>query len=240
MNHYPLGLTSADRIEQSFGGGLPTRSICLLQGDHSAGKSVLIQRLLCGMTDEGVQTALVSTTLNAREFVEQMNSLSYDIVDDLLSDRLLFFSADGQSAPEDGRTPVQRLFTPSPLWDAEVVFIDSIEELLLRDPEFVAAAERGAGDEFLRTVVSGLRAHIREGTTVVLAVNHRRLPDGCLHPLRDAASVYLDIQLNKVGQEVRRQAVVRRFAGPKVPIDDTISFKIAEGRGLMIESKAVV
>lgn len=239
MNHYPLGMADDDRIEQSFGGGIPVGSICLLQGDHSAGKSVLIQRMLCGMAKEGVQTGIVSTTLNAREFVEQMDSLSYDIVDELLSDQLLFFSADGQSEPDDNRTPLSRLFAPTPLWDADVVFIDSLGELLLRDPEFAAAAEHGASDRLLRRLVSGLRTHTRGGTTVVLAVNHRLLPDGCLYPIRDAASVYLDIQMDRVGQEVRREAVVRRFAGPEASINDTISFKIAEGRGIMIESKMV-
>lgn len=238
MNHYPLGMSETDRIEQSFGGGLPTGSICLLEGDHSAGKSTLIQRMLRGMSGEGIRTAIVSTTMNAHEFVEQMHSLSYDIVDDLLSDRVLFLSAD-LSGPEADRTPLESLFAAGPHWDASVVFVDSLEGLLLRDPVFTTASERGDGDQILRKVVSELRAHTRDGTTVVLGVNDRLLSGGCLYPLRNAASVYLDIQVDRVGQEVRREAVVRRFAGPREPINDTISFTIAEGRGVMIESKTV-
>lgn len=193
--------------------------------------------MLRGMSGAGVETGIVSTGLNVREFVEQMHSLSYDIVDELLSNRVLFFSAEPGAAAD--RTPLGSLFAPSPLWQGDVVFVDSLDGLLSRDPEFGAAVDRGNSADVIRRVVSELRTHTNTGTTVVLAVNDRPLPEGALYPLRNAASVYLDIQLSRVGQEVRREAVVRRFAGPREPINDTISFTIAEGRGLMIESKTV-
>jgi flagellar protein FlaH len=63
--------------------------------------------------------------------------------------------------------------------------------------------------------------------------------DRALRPLRDAAGVYIELQTTVVGQEIRKQGLVRRFAGMRRPVDDTISFSVQQGRGIVVESRTV-
>jgi flagellar protein FlaH len=137
------------------------------------------------------------------------------------------------------RSLLRRLFTPSPLWNGDVVVVDSFGTLLLNDPEFDAAVERGEGDHVMQRVVSALRSLTARDRSVVLTVSPDVVPEKYLYPLRHASGVYLDINVRRVGQEMRRGAVVRKFTGVKEPIEDTISFTVREGRGITIETRTI-
>lgn len=237
MSHYSLGLGERDRVDHAFGGGLPEASVALLEGPDGAGKSVLTQRMAYGMAEEGTPVAVVSTELTAREYIEQMNSLSYDVVRHLLAERIAFFHADVDTAGE--RELLARLAAPSPLWNADVVIVDGFDAILRNDPAFDAVAERGDEDHAMQEFVSFLRRATATDRTVVLTVNPAAVTERALRPLRDVADVYLQLETKTVGQEIRNQAVVRRFAGMKEPVDDTIGFAVQQGRGIVIESRTV-
>jgi flagellar protein FlaH len=74
---------------------------------------------------------------------------------------------------------------------------------------------------------------------VVLTVDPGRLTERALRPLRSAADVYLELRSEAVGQEIRKKALVRRFAGMKRPVDDTVAFSVQQGRGVVIESRTI-
>lgn len=245
MTHYSIGLEDRDRVNHAIGGGLPEGSICLLEGPDGAGKSVLTQRMAYGLVEEGTPTAVVSTELTAQEYINQMNSLSYDVVEHLLSDRLVFFHADVDTHVERGgreagtRRLLTRLFAPSPLWNGDVVVVDGFDAILRNDPRFDAVANRGEEDHAMQRAVSELRRRTAEGRTVVVTVNPATVTDRALQPLRDVSDVYMQLETSTVGQEIRQKALVRRFAGMKNPVDDTIGFAVQQGRGVVIESRTV-
>lgn len=245
MSHYSIGLTDRDRVNHAIGGGLPSGSVCLLEGRDGAGKSVLTQRIAYGLIEEGTSTAVVSTELTASEYIDQMNSLSYDVVDHLLADRLLFFHANVDTHVEAGgrergtRRLISRLFAPSPLWRGDVLVVDGFDAMLRNDPRFDAVTERGEEDHAMQRIVSALRQRTADDRTVVLTVNPATVTDRALQPLRDVSDVYLQLETSTVGQEIRQKAVVRRFAGMKNPVDDTIGFAVQQGRGVVIESRTI-
>jgi len=245
MKHYSLGITDRDRVNGAFGGGLPAGSVCLVEGGHGSGKSVLTQRMAYGLAEEGTLTGVVSTEMKVGEYVEQMESLSYSVLDHILDDRLLFYHADTDTHEFDGthevgtRSLLRRLFEPSPLWKGDVIVVDSFGTLLLNDPEFDAAVERGEGDHVMQRVVSALRALTARDRSVVLTVSPEIVSEKYLYPLRHAAGVYLDIEMRKVGSDLRRGAVVRKFTGVKEPVEDSITFTVREGRGITIETRTI-
>ena len=65
------------------------------------------------------------------------------------------------------------------------------------------------------------------------------LTERSLRPLRSAADVFFELQSEAVGNDIRKKALVRRFAGMKSPVDDTIGFSVQQGRGLVIESRTI-
>jgi flagellar protein FlaH len=235
-----VGLENQDRVNDAFGGGFPEGSIVLLEGTDGAGKSVVAQRCAYGMVSEGTTVAYVSTELRAAEFVQQMHSLSYDVVRPLLDDRLLFLHAPVDARGPDGdRDLLGRLFGAGALWRGDVVFVDSFGAMLRNDPSFDDAASEGDADHAMERVVRSLKRAVESGRTVFLTVDPTGLDATALGPLRSVADVYLSIETTTVGQDVRRSMVVRRFAGMANPVDDTIGFSVEQGRGITIESRTI-
>lgn len=236
-DHHSVGLSDRDRVDHAIGGGLPTGSVVLIEGEDGAGKSVLSQRFAYGLLEEGATVAVASTELSAGEYVDQMHSLSYDVVDHLLGDRLAFFHADVDAQGE--RALLSRFTQPSALWRPQITIVDGFGALLRNDPEFDGSVEREDEDHTMQSLVSFLREATAGDGVVVLTLNPESVTPRALRPLRDVADVYLQLQTNTVGQEIRREALVRRFAGMKNPVDDTIGFSVQQGRGVVIESRTV-
>lgn len=235
MNHLSIGLESRDRVNNAIGGGLPEGSLVLIEGGHGAGKSVLTSRFVYGLCEEGTAVSLASTGLSAREYVRQMHSLSYDVVDHLLGNRLRYFQV-----PTDGdRRLLDRFLEPGGLWSSQVVAVDGFGSLCRNDTELGAALGSGEEDRAMERVLARLDAALTADKVVLLTVDPGTVTDRLLGPLRSAADVYLELQSETVGQEIRKKALVRRFAGMRHPVDDTIGFSVQQGRGVVVESRTV-
>ncbi|MBP2252418.1 flagellar protein FlaH [Halarchaeum solikamskense] len=235
MNYRSIGLEDRDRVNHAIGGGFPEGSLVLLEGGTGAGKSALASRVVYGLCEEGSRVALASTEGDVGSYLEQMHSLSYDVLDHLLAGRLRYFHV----PLERERALVERFLRPGALWDADVVVADGFGALCRNDPAFAAALGTPAADRAMERVVARLDAPLDAGRVVLLTVDPAALSEAALRPLHAAADVYLSLQTDVVGQDVRKKAVVRRFAGMRRPVDDTIGFSVKQGRGLVIESRTI-
>lgn len=235
MNHRSIGLEARDRVNRAIGGGFPEGSLVLLEGGTGAGKSALTQRFVYGLCTEGTAVGLASTQLSTGEFVDQMHSLSYGVVDHLLDGRLRYFQV-----PTDGDRPLlNRFVEPSGLWDAGVVAVDGFGTLCRNDRRFSTLLGSGEEDRAMERVVDRLDTALAADKIVLLTVDPDTLTERSLRPLRSAADVYLELRGETVGNEIRKKALVRRFAGMKTPVDDTIGFAVQQGRGIVIESRTI-
>ncbi|WP_254762006.1 ATPase domain-containing protein [Natrinema marinum] len=239
-DYYSIGLSGRDRVNNAIGGGIPEGSIVLIEGQDGAGKSALSQRLSYGMATEDAFVTYVSTELESWEFVQQMNSLSYDVVDLLLGEQLLFLHANVDTH-NDGRERqlLARLASAETLWKADVVFVDTLSALLRNDPNYEAVIEEGDEDHVIQRLVTFLRQMTMRDKAVVLTVDPTSVREDALRPLRNVADVYFEIETNTVGQEIRRKILVRRFQNMKNPVDDSIGFSVQQGRGVSIVSRTV-
>lgn len=238
--YHSIGLTGRDRVNNAIGGGIPAGSIVLIEGQDGAGKSALSQRFSYGMATEDAAVTYVSTELKSWEFVQQMNSLSYDVVDLLLDEQLLFLHANVDTRNEgQERQLLGRLASAETLWKADVVFVDTLSSLLRNDPNYEAVINEGDEDHVIQRLVTFLRQVTMRDKSVVLTVDPTSVRDDALRPLRNVADIYLEIETNTVGQEIRRKILVRRFQNMKNPVDDSIGFSVQQGRGLSIVSRTV-
>jgi flagellar protein FlaH len=160
------------------------------------------------------------------------------VVDALLEDRLLFLHAE-VGAGDGRRELASPLLSPGDHWGADVVVVDSFGALLRNDAWFGTHTEAGAGSRAMESVVRTLGQATATGTTVVLTVTDGDLGTDVLRPLRQGAEVYLELATEAVGQEIRRNVRVRRFAGMGAQVDDVIGFTVQQGRGMIIQSRTV-
>ncbi|MFC4542664.1 ATPase domain-containing protein [Halosolutus amylolyticus] len=234
-----IGLSGRDRVNNAIGGGLPEGSIVLIEGEDGAGKSALSQRFSYGMATEDAYVAYISTELESWEFVQQMHSLSYDVVDLLLGEQLLFLHADVDTHNEGAKRQLLARFAGAEtLWNADAVFVDTLSALLRNDPNYEAVSDED-GDHVIQRLVTFLRQVTMQDKTVVLTVDPTSVRDDALRPLRNVADVYFQLETSQVGQEIRRNILVRRFQNMKTPVDDSIGFSVQQGRGVSIVSRTV-
>lgn len=247
--HYDLGLEDRDRVNPSFGGGLPAGSITLFEGGHGAGKSVITQRLAYGLCETGTQVTYVSAEDTAQGFVGQMNSLNYPVVDHLLNERMLFLHADvdtrdtfgdgGDPAETDQRQLLKRLMRASVMWRSDVVIVDGFDEILLHDPHYERIQGEGDQDDIMQNLISFFRRVSADGTSIVLTANPNSLSERALRPIRNVSDVFVELTMEQVGAEVRRKMVVKKFGGMDAQVDDNIGYAVQSNRGLTIVTRTV-
>jgi len=80
---------------------------------------------------------------------------------------------------------------------------------------------------------------ISDGKVIVLTVDPSTVDEEAIGPFRSIADVFIEIQMIEVGNDIRRQLQVKRFAGMGEQVGDTIGFSVRSGTGIVIESRSV-
>ena len=244
-NHFPIGLTDHDRLEKELGGGIPRGSIVLVEGDYGAGKSVLSQRFTYGFNTEDVVTTLVSTELGVKGFLDQMDSLAYDMVKPLINEEVLFIPAEIDAAgtlsggDDERKELLKRMMGAETMWDADVIIIDTFDAILRNDPKFEALVRENEERQAALEIISFFRDLTTKGKTIVLTVDPSTVDEEAIGPFQSIADVYLELEMVEVGNDVRRNIFVKRFAGMGQQVGDTVGFSVRSGIGIVIESRSV-
>ena len=245
---YSIGLDDRDRLNKELGGGYPPGSIVLIEGDYGAGKSAMSQRFTNGLCEEGHTVTLLSTELTVGSFLEQMHSLNYSMVNHMLEEDILFLHADiGESkssftddgGDEDRMDLLKRLMEAEVMWDSDVIIIDTFDAILRNDPTFEALVRENEERQAALEIISYFRDVISEGKVIMLTVDPTTLDEEALGPFRSIADVFLELEMVEVGNDVRRQISVLRFAGMGEQVGDTIGYSVRSGTGIVIESRSV-
>jgi flagellar protein FlaH len=244
---FSIGLKERDRLDKELGGGLPPGSIVLIEGDYGAGKSALSQRFSYGLCEEGHTVTLLSTELTVGSFLEQMHSLDYSMVDHMLDENILFLHADigdskntfSEGDEGDRMDLLKRLMDAEEMWDSDVIIIDTFDAILRNDPKFEALVRQNEERQAALEIISFFRDVISQGKVIVLTVDPTTLEEEALGPFRSIADVFLELEMVEVGNDVRRQISVLRFAGMGEQVGDTIGYSVRSGTGIVIESRSV-
>ena len=242
-----LGLKDHDRLNKELGGGIPRGSIVLMEGDYGAGKSAISERMAYGFCEEETTVSFLSTELTIGGFLDQMHSLSYDVVDHLLDERLLFLHADldtggvlsGNSDEENRMDLLTRLMDAETMWTADVIIVDTFDAILRNDPTFEALIRKNEERQAALEIISFFRDIISEGKIIVLTVDPSTVDGDAIGPFRAIADVFIGLEMIEVGNDVRRQVSVKRFAGMGEQVGDTIGYSVRSGTGIVIESRSV-
>jgi archaeal flagellar protein FlaH len=240
-----LGLDERDRLNHELGGGIPRGSIVLMEGDYGAGKSALSQRFTYGFCQEGATVSYLSTELTVPGFIGQMHSLEYDMERHMLDDDVLFLPAnvDTNTFTGDGSSERPELFKQlmeaDTMWDADVIILDTFDAILRNDPTFEALVRQNDERQAALEIISFFRDVVSRGRVIVLTVDPSAIDEEAIGPFRAIADVFLQLQMIEVGNDVRRNVSVKRFAGMGEQVGDSIGYSVRSGTGIVIESRSV-
>ena len=174
---FPFGVET-DSLADSMGLHLRTAR-CTSSGHGWFGKSLVSQRLVHGMLENGCKILVVTTELTTRGWIEQMESIGYGVTEPLTEGRLTVFSRYGTIAEPVPDVSLYDVFTSPAIEEADVIVLDTASSIM---PELHNDAERVAMVQRLREVVA-------DGRSILLTVDPEETDVKALHMLRSTQNL---------------------------------------------------
>jgi flagellar protein FlaH len=218
-----------DSLSSAMGARLPNRSLWMLQAEVGGGKSLISQRIIYGLLENGVKVLAVTTELTTRGWIEQMESIGYPVTEHIASGRLMVFSRFGVIAETKDDVGIFDVLDSDAITKADVVVIDTASSLMPSDLDTKQKDE----------VLQKLRKICSESRSLMLTVDPTEMDDKLLHKLRSSCEVLLDLNAGFVGGELKRTIVVTRFLRAAGPVQASVGWRVEPYMGFIVDITAV-
>lgn len=218
-----------DSLSSAMGARLPNRSLWMLQAEVGGGKSLISQRIIYGLLENGVKVLAITTELTTRGWIEQMESIGYPVTEHIASGRLMVFSRFGVIAETRDDVGIFDVLDSDAITKADVVVIDTASSLMPSDLDTKQKDE----------VLQKLRKICSESRSLMLTVDPTEIDDKLLHKLRSSCEVLLDLNAGFVGGELKRTIVVTRFLRAAGPVQASVGWRVEPYMGFIVDITAV-
>ena len=218
-----------DSLSNAMGARLPNRSLWMIQGEVGSGKSLISQRLIYGLLENGSKMLVVTSELTTRGWIEQMESIGYPITEYIASGKLLIYSRFGVIAEAKEGVDLFDVLNADGIEKADVVVVDSASALM---PTGLESSEQQAVLQKLRRICSDSRS-------LLLTMDPSEIDEGLLHKMRSSCEVLLDLKAGFVGGEVKRTIVVTRFLRAAGPVQASVGWRVEPYMGFIVDITAV-
>ena len=218
-----------DSLANAMGARLPNRSLWMIQGEVGSGKSLVSQRIIFGLLENGSKVLVVTTELTTRGWIEQMESIGYGVTDALTNGNLMIFSRFGTVAEPIPNVGLEEVLNSEAIEEADIVVIDSASSLM---PD-------GMDDQARFDMIQRLRKIASTGRSLMLMVDRDEMDAKLLHSLRASAEVVLDLSTNLIGGDLKRTLLVTRYLRAAGPVQSSIGWRVEPGMGFIVDITAV-
>jgi len=218
-----------DSLSNAMGARLPNRSLWMIQGEVGSGKSLISQRLIFGLLENGSKVLVITTELTTRGWIEQMESIGYPVTDFIASGMLMVFSRFGVIAEAKEGVDLFDVLESDAVEKSDVVVVDSASALI---PEGMDSTQHLATLQRLRKICS-------ESRSLLLTVDPHEMDSKLLHKLRSSCEVLLDMNAGFVGGEIKRTIVVTRFLRAAGPVQASVGWRVEPYMGFIVDITAV-
>lgn len=218
-----------DSLANAMGARLPNRSLWMLQGEVGGGKSLVSQRLIFGLLENGSKVLVITTELTTRGWIEQMESIGYPVTEYIANGRLLIFSRFGVIAETKEGVDLFDVLESEAIEKSDVVVVDSASALM---PTGLDTSQQLIALQKLRRVCSDSRS-------ILLTIDPSEMDEKLLHKLRSSCEVLLDLNAGFVGGEIKRTIVVTRFLRAAGPVQASVGWRVEPYMGFIVDITAV-
>ena len=218
-----------DSLSNAMGARLPNRSLWMIQGEVGSGKSLVSQRLIFGLLENGSKVLVVTTELTTRGWIELMESIGYPVTEHIAKGKLLVFSRFGVIADVKEGVDLFDVLESEAVEKSDVVVVDSASSLM---PTGLESNEQ-------LVVLQKLRKVCSESRSLLLTVDPTEMDHKLLHKLRSSCEVLLDMNAGFVGGEIKRTIVVTRFLRAAGPVQASVGWRVEPYMGFIVDITAV-
>jgi flagellar protein FlaH len=222
--------TGNEELDRKIG-GIPIPSLCLVEGENSSGKSVLVQLMTYGAVKKGLQVHYITTESTITRLIEQMESLSFLVKNYYVSWDLTITMVNTQGLKwnEDMCMFALDILKRFIRYLAEMngrklIIVDNITQ-------FVSVARERAILEFF----SHMREFVdRSRLVLIITVHPYALNQELLIRIRSICDGNFVLGIKEVSGQVIRTLKVSKLRGARKKIDSIIGFTVDPAFGLKI------
>ena len=216
--------TGSPDLDRSIGGGIPYRSLMLIEGQSAAGKSTLAQQLIWGALTSGENAALYTTEQTVQSFLRQMASLGEDASGYFLLNHIQIYPLDIPPGSIDPAWLFRQLNHHISQQEAcRLVVVDSLTTMITQ-----------AGGEQIQEFFAGCKQICEQGKVIICTVHAGAFPEGILTRVRSICDAHLRLQVDKVGAKLLKTIEVAKIRGADLNTGTISGFEIEPGLGLRI------
>ncbi len=216
--------TGHAEIDKKLGGGIPSGSLVLIEGESDSGKSVFCQQLIWGTLKNNFKVLLFTTENTVRSLIPQMDSLGLGILDYLLLGRFNIYNLK-QSQMRGGisNTFQTILDEIKRLEDYKLCIVDSLTSIV----------SQTKGDETL-SYFEGCKALCDKGKTIVNVTHTYAFEQDFLVRIRSASDAHFKFLIEKVGDKLVKTLEVAKIRGAAQSTGNILSFDVEPEVGMKI------
>ena len=216
--------TGSTEIDRRLGGGIPYRTLMLVEGEPAAGKSTLSQQLLWGALKSGQDATIYITEQTVQSFLRQMDSLGLDVTDYFLLNQLRIFPVN--ISEDSGESHLSFSLMVEHIAEqvaSRVVVVDSLTTL----------GGQATGDEII-DFFSRCKTMCDAGKVIITTVHAEAFGDNVHTQIRSISDAYLRLQVRASGSQLVKTIQVAKIRGAESATGSIIGFEVEPGLGLRI------
>ena len=215
--------TGNDELDKKMGGGIPLRTLTLVEGQPDSGKSVLTQQMLWGSLKKGCSAVVFTTENSVKSLVTQMQSLNLDIMDYFLLSRLWIYPIDIKKTRQSLSAGLLPLLTSCANKGIDLAVIDSLTYYLTH----ATVEEVLSFFEDCKRISGG-------GMGVVCVAHSYAFDEKVMVRLGSMCDAHLRLRIETMGSKMIKILEVAKVRGAELNTGNIISFDVEPNWGIRV------
>lgn len=215
--------TGNDELDKKMGGGIPLKSLTLVEGQPDAGKSVLTQQMIWGSLKNGLSVAAFTTENTVRSLITQMQSLNLDILDYFLLSRLRIYPLDAKKENQTLHGSILPMIDNCIKGGIDLVIIDSITYY----------ATQSSVDEVI-SFFQECKGFTDIGLSVVFSAHTYAFDESLMGRVGAMCDAHIRLKNETMGNRLMKVMEVAKVRGADMRTGNILSFDVEPGLGIRV------
>ena len=213
--------TGNDELDKKMGGGIPIKSLTLIEGQPDAGKSVLTQHMIWGSLKNDLRVMAFTTENTVRSLITQMQSLNLDILDFFLLSRLQIAPLDAKKMNQTLHGTILPMITRCIQEGVDLVVIDALTHY----------ATQSSVDEVI-SFFQECKTFSDRGLSVVCSAHSYAFDESSLGRVGAMCDAHIKLGKETMGNRMVNVMEVAKIRGAAARTGNIVSFDVEPGLGI--------
>ena len=217
--------TGFSELDRRLGGGIPFRSLSLIEGVSDSGKSVMTQAFAHGALRAKLQVAYYTSENTVRSLIEQMASLGMDVTDHFLIGRMRIYPISLVPSDTKAELTAERLLDHVRNLPKEVtcIIMDSITNLVMH-----------SSDTLVLEFFSGCKIVCDTGRSMFLVTHSSAFEERLLIRVRSLCDSHLNLRLEETADRLMKVLEVAKVRNAERTTGNIVTFDVVPKVGIKV------